>query len=78
MSQFWYTVAGRHFIEGTMPKIERHLERIANALENLAVLSSQGPIPLCDDCDHRHYGSASCLAEGCDCNFLREGGIDGT
>ena len=74
MSQFWYTVAGRQFVEGTMPKIEHDLDRIANALENLLVLSSQGPIPLCDGCDHRHYASASCLAEGCDCKYCKQEG----
>jgi len=56
-------------IRRSAPIIERHLGRIADALENLLVLSSQGPIPLCDSCDHRHYPSASCMAEGCDCKY---------
>lgn len=33
--EFHLTVMGRHFIEGTMPKIATALERIATALEEL-------------------------------------------
>ena len=29
MTQFWYTIAGRTFVEHTMPEIARHLDRIA-------------------------------------------------
>ena len=37
MTQFWYTIAGRTFVEHTMPEIARHLGRIAAAVEDLAV-----------------------------------------
>ena len=71
MTQFWYTVAGRRFIEGTMPKIERNLDRIAKALENLAVAKAQEDTireyPRCEWCDHRHFPTAPCLVDDCEC-----------
>ena len=69
MTQFWYTVAGRRFIEGTMPKIERNLDRIAKALENLALAKENTILeyPTCEYCDHRHFPTARCLVDDCEC-----------
>ena len=71
MNQFWYTVAGRRFVEGTMPKIERNLDRIATALENMAQEKAKTDTireyPLCDWCDHRHFATAVCMVDGCEC-----------
>ena len=36
MTQLHETLIGKRLLEGTLPKIERHLERIAQALEKLA------------------------------------------
>ena len=66
---FWQTVAGGRLLGGTIPSIERNLERIAKALENLA-LAQGGTIleyPRCEWCDHRHFPTAICLADDCDC-----------
>ena len=52
--------------------LERHLERIANALENLLIVQSLGPLPRCEGCDHLHVPAASCLAEGCDCKYAED------
>ena len=75
MSQFWYTNAGRTFVEGTMPKIERHLDRIAKALENMNQLSryAYGVDPECGLCDHRHPQPGPCWApvgagQVCECD----------
>ena len=71
MNQFWYTVAGRRFVEGTMPKIERNLDRIAKALESMVATQffadSVRQYPRCEWCDHRHFPTATCLADDCDC-----------
>jgi len=73
MNQFWYTVAGRRFVEGTMPKIERNLDRIAKALENIALAHTalaEDTIleyPHCAWCDHRHFPTSICLVDDCDC-----------
>jgi hypothetical protein len=66
---FWQTVLGRRFIEGTMPQIERQLGRIAKALENLALAQENTILeyPRCDWCDHRHFPTAICLADDCEC-----------
>ena len=74
MGQFWYTGAGRKFIEGTMPAIERDLDRIAAALETLTMVklsyTDEDTIlqyPMCEWCDHRHFPTAACLADDCEC-----------
>ena len=69
MSQFWYTYAGRQLVEGTMPQIERNLDRIAKALENLPLVKHDTIIeyPRCEWCDHRHFPTARCLVEDCEC-----------
>lgn len=69
MTQFWYTVAGRGFIEGTMPKVERNLDRIAKALENMAKAKEDTSLeyPHCAWCDHRHFPTSICLVDDCDC-----------
>jgi len=69
MSQFWYTNAGRQFIEGTMPQIARHLNRIAYALESMTMAKDNimSPYPLCEWCDHRHFVNMDCSADDCEC-----------
>jgi len=76
MNQFWYTVAGRRFVEGTMPKIERNLDRIATALETMAKAKQEAirnfedtilEYPHCAWCDHRHFPTSICLVDDCDC-----------
>ena len=71
MTQFWYTVAGRRFIEGTMPEIARHLGRIATAVEKLVEEKTQEDTireyPRCGWCDHRHFPTARCLVDDCEC-----------
>lgn len=39
--QFWETVMGRRFFEGTMPKIAEHLERLTKLLEKQAAAKPQ-------------------------------------
>ena len=78
MVQFWNTVAGRHFIEGTMPKIEQHLERIAAALENMALEKAKtDDWPTCEWCSHRHLRPSYCqtpvfggggISSNCECD----------
>ena len=71
MSQFWYTNAGRTFVEGTMPKIERNLDRIAKALESMVLAKAEEDTireyPRCGWCDHRHFPTARCLVDDCEC-----------
>ena len=71
MTQFWYTVAGRTFVEHTMPEIARPLDRIATAVEKLVTEKvKEAPIreyPRCEWCDHRHFPTARCLVEDCEC-----------
>ena len=74
MSQFWYTVAGRQFIEGTMPEIARNLDRIATALENRVLAQAAEDeedtireYPRCEWCDHRHLPTTTCLVDDCEC-----------
>ena len=72
MSQFWYTNAGRTFVEGTMPKIERHLDRIAKALESMVLEKAKADDwPTCGWCNHRHLRPSYCqtpVSDGiCDC-----------
>ena len=71
MTQFWYTRAGRTFVEHTMPEIARHLGRIATAVEKLALDRFQEDTireyPRCEWCDHRHFPTARCLVEDCEC-----------
>ena len=71
MTQFWYTVAGRRMVEGTMPEIARNLDRIATALENMAVAKIEEDTireyPRCEWCDHRHFPTARCLVDDCEC-----------
>ena len=71
MTQFWYTVAGRTFVEHTMPEIARHLGRIANAVETLALRKVEedtiSEYPRCGWCDHRHFPTAICLVDDCGC-----------
>ena len=72
MTQFWYTIAGRTFVEHTMPEIARHLGRIAAAVEDLAVRKVEEDIisefPRCEWCDHRHLPTRRCLVEDCECH----------
>ena len=72
MTQFWYTIAGRTFVEHTMPEIARHLGRIATAVEKLAAEKVEEDIisefPRCDWCDHRHIPTRRCLVEDCECH----------
>ena len=71
MTQFWYTVAGRTFVEHTMPEIARQRGRIAAAVEDLAVRKIEEDTireyPRCEWCDHRHFPTARCLVEDCEC-----------
>ena len=71
MTQFWYTVAGRKFVEHTMPEIARHLDRIATVIEDLAVAKIEEDLireyPRCEWCDHRHFPTCRCLVDDCEC-----------
>ena len=71
MTQFWYTVAGRRMVEGTMPEIARNLDRIATALEKMVAGDFFTPdirqYPRCEWCDHRHFPTAPCLVDDCEC-----------
>ena len=78
MTQFWYTVAGRRMVEGTMPEIARNLDRIANALEKMAleqetqndIIDRENTIreyPRCEWCDHRHFPGHLCVVGDCEC-----------
>ena len=71
MTQFWYTVAGRKFVEHTMPEIARHLDRIATVIEDLAVAKIEEDLireyPRCEWCDHRHFVNMDCSADDCEC-----------
>ena len=63
MSQFWYTVAGRKMVEGTMPQIAHNLDRIAVALETLIKAKAQADDwPTCGWCNHRHLRPSYCQA----------------
>ena len=67
---FWQTVAGGRLLGGTIPSMERNLDRIATALEKMVLAQDTPESPLCDWCDHRHFPTAICLADvwrGCDC-----------
>ena len=54
-----------------MPDIARQLDRIAAALEDLAVRKVEEDTiheyPRCEWCDHRHFPTARCVEYGCDC-----------
>ena len=71
MTQFWYTIAGRTFVEHTMPEIARHLGRIATAVEKLVAEKVEEDTireyPRCEWCDHRHFPACRCVEYGCEC-----------
>jgi hypothetical protein len=49
--EFYKTIAGRKFYDGTMPNIATQLERIANSLESIAVNLESKPEESSDDQD---------------------------
>ena len=63
MSQFWYTQSGRTFVDFTVPQIAHHLDRIAKALEQLALEKAKvDDWPTCGWCNHRHLRPSYCQA----------------
>ena len=71
MSQFWYTQSGRTFVDFTVPQIAHHLDRIAKALESMVLAKAEEDnireYPRCGWCDHRHFPTARCLVDDCEC-----------
>ena len=74
MDNHWLTTELRR----SLPNIEGYLERIANALENIAfeMKPSDDPETLyrrmqedtrCDWCDHRHNPAVACQEHDCEC-----------
>jgi hypothetical protein len=47
---FYQTVGGRQFIDGTMKNISRSLERIADSLEKMGSTAEQEEEQLCQQC----------------------------
>ena len=48
---FYHTVGGRQFIDGTMKNISRSLERIADAMEKMEIVVRPEEEQLCDEPD---------------------------
>jgi len=77
----WLTTEFRR----SLPNIEGYLERIANALENIAFemgtdMPTASPVvpkeaPRCDWCDHRHNPAVTCPEYDCECIG---GGLNGS
>ena len=72
MDSYWLT----NELRRTAPRIEAYLDRIANSLEKMAWAMAATreddklAYPLhhrCEWCDHRHFPTAICLADDCDC-----------
>lgn len=47
---FYQTVGGRQFIDGTMKNISRSLERIADAMEKMEIVARPEEEQLCHQC----------------------------
>ena len=80
MTEFFQTIMGRAFYDGTMPRIATALERIATALEHAArpeqaAVLLAGSWPWCSSCrSYHHPDNPTCLAFGArcpECQFAR-------